>query len=271
MKYSAIYSTKVNLDLFDEIIIQYDKQDKSLPTFLEEHSDKHIVLSIADVDDFINSNQTIRLNAIFEKQPNFSIRFYEFCEMAPIDDLLQQCIEELRVPYFFGFKVSNFDQLHYLLEQGACAVYLTENICFDLVRAKALCSEHGAQIRVFPNVAQASVRQSPAHKKFFVRPEDVETYSDVIDILEFFGPTDRQNILHKIYTKGVWFGDLNDLILDLGIEFDSREIIPGFAAARKQCQRRCMRGERCTICDRVLSISKKLKEKEVYINYQKNN
>jgi hypothetical protein len=156
-----------------------------------------------------------------------------------------------------------------LCKQGVTEVYVGEDICFDLVRAKAVASSYGVQLRTFPNVAQCSVKQTPPLQKFFIRPEDVEEYSDCIDTIEFWGPQDRQNILLKIYKKGFWYGDLNELLLDLPLSFDSRRIIPGFARIRKSCDRKCMKGEHCNVCDHALSISKKLENNNFVLTAKK--
>jgi hypothetical protein len=183
---------------------------------------------------------------------------------------LEECFKELQVPFFTGCVATNFDQLNYLCSYGISDVYLAEEICFDLKRAKRICVNNNVQVRAFPNVAQSSITSIPALKKFFIRPEDIDVYSDVIDVLEFWGPADRQAILYKIYTKGVWFGDLQHLLLGFDISFDSRRIVPGFAPIRKVCQRKCMKGEHCSICDSIYNISKQLEDKNLIIKKKKN-
>jgi hypothetical protein len=175
------------------------------------------------------------------------------------------------MPYFFGFLITTFDQLNYIIDLGAKAVYLTEDICFELSSAKCLCEKHKVQIRAFPNVAQSSLKSAPALTKFFIRPEDVKYYEDVIDIFEFWGPLDRQFVLYKIYNKGLWFGDLKELILGLDIDFDSRRILPNFAELRKDCGRKCMKGKSCRICNSIFNISKLLEERHFIIRQNKNN
>lgn len=270
MKYAANYSNDIELTDFDEVIIVYDLQNEELITFLNQHPNQKVILSIYDINKYLANNGAELLNSLYEQYNNLSVRFFEVSKFEILNDNLADDLKKLNIPYFFGYVVTNFDQLQYLFTQGISEVYLAEDICFDLVRAKALCKQHGVQIRAFPNVAQASVKQGPALKKFFIRPEDVDIYSDCIDTLEFWGPFNRQAILLKIYKKGRWFGDLQDLLLDFDLSFDSKRIIPSFALMRKNCQRKCMKGDRCEVCDRILNISELLKEKRLIIKPKKN-
>lgn len=273
MKYCGRYSNKIDMSKFDEISIRYEGQNEELITFLQEHSNQTISLVILDIDQFYSNQVWEIVNAIHETYPEIVLKvcFGDIGHFALIDEKLLAGAQALKVPYYFGFIAVNFDQLNYLCEYGASEVYLAEDICFDLKRAKRICDRYGVKIRAFPNVAQASVKTSPAHKKFFIRPEDLETYSDVIDTIEFWGELDRQEIFYRIYRSGKWFGQLREIIADLNMEFDSRCIIPIFAESRKTCGRKCMKGDSCKICDSILSISRKLGDMNMIIKQKKNN
>lgn len=269
MKYAAHFSNKIELDVFDEIFIPYKQQEQSLPHFLKEHSTQRIILEISDINEFYGNKEWEYLNLVYQKYSNFIICFSAFCQFQELPELVIDCMKYLEMPYMTGMKVTNFDQLNYICEKGVCSVYLAEEICFDLRRAKWVCDRYGVQIRAFANVAQGCIRSGPAPKKFFIRPEDVEEYSDCIDIIEFWGPLDRQYILYRIYSKGFWYGDLNEIILDLNLPFDSRCIIPEFARIRKNCGRKCMRGGSCSICKKAYDFSKQLKTENRGFNYTK--
>lgn len=271
MKYAVNYLNRLKLENFDEIIIDYDKQDRELPTFLQEYSNKTIILSIKQInfEDFYNDKEWIKLNAIYEKNNNFIVRFSELGSFQEFNYFLQESIGELKMPYFVGFVVTNYDQLQYMFSQRVCAVYLAEEICFDLTCANGLCKQHKVQVRVFPNVAQSSIKAAPALKKFFLRPEDVELYSDVIDVLEFWGPLDRQEILAKIYKKGIWNNDLSALILDLDLPIDGRRMPPWFGAIRKDCRRECARTGGCNKCFNLLAVGKKMREHNTFFIQKK--
>lgn len=260
MKYCGRYSNKIDMSVFDEITIRYNGQNEELVTFLQEHSAQKVTLVVHDIGQFYTAKSWEVINAIHETYPewDFNVCFGEVAVFKAIDHTLAACANALSVPYYFGYVATNFDHLHHLCQNGACEVYLGEDICFDLVRARRVCDDYKVRIRTFPNVAQSSVRTGPDHKKFFIRPEDIEEYSDVIDVIEFWGDLNKQAIFHRIYKRGRWFGELKEIIADLNIEFDSRCIVPVFANVRKTCGRKCMKGDSCRVCDSILSISRKL-------------
>ena len=268
MKYCGRFSNKIDMKVFNEISIQYNKQDRNFIQFLQEHQGQRVIAVISDIEDFNNSEEWIKLNAIKKTMPDFdfAVCFSNPRKFEMINPVLKECFKNLEVPYFTGHVATNFDQLHYLCKEGVSDVYLGEEIGFDLRRAKAVASAHGVKIRVFPNVAQASVSTTPPLKKFFIRPEDAKAYEDCVDVFEFWGPLDRQKVLYKIYTKGFWRGDLKDLFLDFDLSFDSKRVMPEFAQSRKTCDRKCMKGYSCSICDLAYNISKKLEKEQLIID-----
>ena len=265
MKYCVNYSNRVNMTSFDEISIIYESQDSALIQFLQEHDTQKINLIVGNIPSFYENKEWIKLNAIKEKYPqyNFSICFGGHSAFYSIDDTLKECMMALQVPYYTGMYVNNYDQLHYLAQQGVSEVYLVEDMCFDLKRAKRVCAAYDIRIRAFPNVAQ-SYRGLTAEilplASFFIRPDDVSAYSEYIDVLEFYGPLDRQKIFYDIYTGGPWYGDLKDIIYSLPLSLDSMRIVPGFAHARINCKRECAKGGHCNICNNINNIEKKFKE-----------
>lgn len=273
MNYCGRYSNKINLSDFDEISIQYENQNTQLIDFLQEHKEQKIILIIKDIDLFIKTEEWNKLNLIYETYPeaNLTICFRDVHKFELLNPILENCFQYLKLPYFIGALATDFDQLHYLCNKGVSEVYIGENICFNMQKVKKIADKYGVKLRAFPNIAQCGIRETPAHKKFFIRPEDIKEYGQYIDTFEFWGPLDRQEILLKIYKKGYWFGDLKELILDFNLSLDSRRVLPNFATMRKDCGKKCMHGDRCKICDSIVNISKKLEEQELIIKIKNNN
>jgi len=71
----------------------------------------------------------------------------------------------------------------------------------------------------------------PSLKKFFIRPEDFELYSNYVDVFKFTASSANEiNLLYEIYTKDKkWFGKLSEIIKNYTSDEDSRFIIPKFA------------------------------------------
>lgn len=272
MKYCAKYSNNIDLTGFDEISIIHAKgEERQLIDFVIRHQAKKITVVVKNYFDFYKDEEWKMFNAIHSQYPEFNLNicFCEVCLFRSIDQELKTCMENLEIPYYTGFLAVNFDQLHHLCKHGVKEVYIGEEICFDLLRAERVASSYGATLRAFPNIGQSSVKDTPALQKFFIRPEDLEAYSQYIDTVEFWGPLNRQDILRRIYSKGKWYGDLQEIILDFDLSFDSMRIVPGFAQARINCDRKCMKGGRCKICNLTYDISETLKEKQLVISQKR--
>ena len=66
-----------------------------------------------------------------------------------------------------------------------------------------------------------------------------------------------------------WYGDLKEFLIGWNSNLDNRFIIPQFAEARLNCEKRCLKGHPCHVCERIIDISKKLKEGKVVVRYNK--
>lgn len=273
MKYCLQYANSSKLkNVAPEISILYDRQDTALLDFIKEHIHQRIILIIDKIEEFILGQEWQKLNAVHDAIPEaqLAVCFYQHKRVSTVDDKVAEIISKLNIPFFTGDLITTWDQLHYFLNLGVSDVYLAEDICFKLDAAKALCSSYGVQVRIFPNVAQSSIKSSPALKKFFIRPEDLSVYEPYVDIVEFWGPLERQDIYHHIYFNSrQWFGDLNEIIFDLNTPLDSRRIVPIFAPMRVKCDKKCMKNGKCRICDRIESLSHTLADKELIIKTKK--
>lgn len=256
----------------DELKIKYDDQDVQLIDFLERHSHQRTILDIQDIDSFNRLQEWRKLNAIKAKYPHFNIAlmFHPGSTRQVPKEMLDTINKLDNIPYFFEFFVTTWEQLHYLISLKVSDVYLTEDMCFELEAAKALCSAKGVSIRAFPNIAQSSVWDSPAPAKFFIRPEDLDFYSQYIDTIEFWGDPLKQDVFYHIYCVSKrWIGELNVIVADLNATFNNSGILPLFAQTRANCGKQCMRGKRCAICFKLDSLSNTLKDKGISVKVKK--
>ena len=272
MKYCLRYANDSKLKTTtEEISIQYNNELGNLVDFLMKHQEQRVIL-------IINDPQKIdykALEAVTQNYPtlNFAICFGEARRPTVVSKEIAVIIEDLKeanINFFMGDLITTGEQLQYYLELGVSDVYLTEDICFNLDAARRMCDRYGVQIRAFPNVAQSSIQASPALKKFFIRPEDVTYYESYIDVLEFWGDLERQDVFYLIYAKkGRWPGELKEIIYDFDASLDSRRTLPVFAPTRATCKKRCALGYPCHICDSIQNISQTMAEKGMYIKTPK--
>lgn len=265
MKYSFRYcnSIKQHLKAADEITIIYDRQDTALLDFLAEYNGQRIILVVEKVKDFEIHQEWKKLDAIHEKYPEYDIQVC-FGQEAPIEEVAA-ITANLSLPWFSTKPLVTWDQLHYYLGLGVAQVYIAEDLGFELEKVAALCRKYNAEIRVFPNVGQASIKQAPALTKFFIRPEDVDAYEPYIDTFEFWCEDAQQFIYRKIYENRLWYGELREIIKDFNSDIDSKRMMPLFGATRVNCGKRCLKGGHCNICGKIYDISKALEQSNMII------
>lgn len=263
MKYCLVLTDIPAIEKADEILLEYNRKNLKIIDYIKEHSNQRIILNISNLDEALQYKEIERLNAIYaENKLNFSIKLPKYNEK--IKDLLSN----LQIPFFFDWIITDWDELLGYIQLGVSDVYIGNNLGFELDKVAEVAHQNNVQIRVFPNVAQSSWKETSGLKKFFIRPEDVTFYSDYVDVFEFWGADlKKQEIFYKIYSKQEWFGSLNEIIYELNEELDSRYIIPRFAEKRVRCKKECLKGGKCQICDRIKELSHTLEEAHIIVDY----
>lgn len=264
MKYCISYNREFKfLDDIQELEIEYDRKDTTLPAFLEKYADKTIIISISTptaVAEFIEHNDMKLLEALFNKYHNIKLRF------NLQEKELLNIAKASSIPYFFYNFVDDWDTFVGILALRPSDIYITNEMGFSLKQIAEIAHAQHTAIRVFPNVAQSSWKETPALKKFFIRPEDIDIYAQYVDVCEFFGKRDKLNIYYDVYANDKeWFGDLKELIVDLDISLDSRRVVPAFARYRSKCRKRCQQGRPCAICDRIADLADTLENQDLLL------
>ena len=245
----------------DEFTIIYNKKNDSLIDFLEKFKDKRINLTI---EEKLTFSELKLLKTIWDKYLNFVLRIENY------DEEILEDITECGVPFFFSNRVNNWDEFLGLIELGVTDIYIVEDLCFELDKVSLIAHENNVKLRVYPNVAQSSWKYTPEIKKFWIRPEDIDIYSQYVDVCEFFGQDQHVSVLLDVYKKHKqWFGLLNEIIIGLKSNIDSRFIIPRFAEKRVRCGKECLKGGKCQMCERVISLSHALEDANLVVTIDK--
>lgn len=266
MKYCLKYNQKTyqspHIQDADELTIDFNRKDTTLLKFLDKYSDKRINMYVGD--EMYEEKDLHFLSELCKKYSNLYIKFGLHKE-----DKLEEIID-LGFPFFFSDLVNSWDLFLGLVECGVSDIYIVEELGFDLQRVAEVAHNEEVQIRVFPNVAQSSWEWENDLKKFFIRPEDIDSYSAVVDTIEFWGDEEKQDIYFTIYNKDKkWFGKLKEIIYNFNSDLDSRYIIPRFAEKRMNCHKECIKGGRCRRCDRIKQLSETLKDSELIVRIDK--
>lgn len=257
MKYCIPYSRTLKFDYYDEVDeykITFRKEDTTLPAFLEAHADKTIVIDVPSDQDEDGFNL---IKLLGQKYTNIIVSISAFLR-GYAEELKQESIK-----FMFSDYVRGWDQLQDYLDAGVCSVCVVEEICFSIKAIADVVHSYGATVRVFPNIAQSQSRSIPDVKKFFIRPEDTEKYEPYVDIYELFHQ-DNLNTYYEIYAKDKeWFGDLSEIIMSFYGHLDSRCVIDYFGEMRLDCDKRCLKGGACAICDRCVELAAAMEDKDL--------
>lgn len=268
MKYAIHYDKRLQcLNDTDEIILIYNKSNPSIIDFIKNEIKIETRL-ILDVTDFNNISNDLSIFAMCKKEhPNFALKL-NLAQNGIAPDLY-----ELNIDFFYSVFIDTWDKLLSIKNSGVSDVYITSDLGFSLDKVRKVLGDN-INIRIYPNVAQTSAYDTLSNKvnsiyKFWVRPDDLITYEKYIDIIEFFGPTEKQEVLFKIYKQGYWRGDLKDIILNFDKELGSSYIVPHFAERRSKCEKECFKGNKCNICGVVEELANTLKDKGIMIVQEK--
>ena len=258
MKYALTYHhSTFEKGLFDEVIIKYDKDNVNVISFAQEEAkDVRLVLNMRDYDwdyddDERNALPTIQMLA------NVHNNIAVMLNVGQAD--FAQELLKLGISFFYDKIAETWDELVSLVYAGVSDVYIGSELGFEIKDVSRVCHTHNVKVRVYPNIAQTSAPFKNMNKitAFFIRPEDMPLYENYIDIVQFFGPLDRQRVLHQIYNKQTWLGNLSEIIIGLDTDIKSSSIAPRFAEARLNCKKRCNQ-ERCTLCNNVQTFAQVL-------------
>lgn len=242
------------------------KNLNDLEEFCELHKNQRINLCIDDYEEAIN--KSILTYAIdFQKQHqiyNIYIRLPGYSDWS--DEIKK---DNINCKFYFNTKIVDWDTLLFYLDYGVTDVFITEAMGFELENIASIVHKYNAQIRVFPNVAQAAKKQTDGLLKFWIRPEDTDFYNNYVDVYEFYYDSyEKQLIYYDIYENDKkWSGDLQEIIIGLDKNINNTKLVPRFAYKRVRCNRKCMKGSECQICYHIYDLTNTLNKTPLEIMF----
>lgn len=258
MKYCINYIKRnfKYLNDIDEITIFFRPSDSSLIEFMLSHANQTINIFIQDEQDFIENNRIKLFKAIKNEHPelNFTLKISRYDENK--SNSIIKIIQEAEIPYFFNTGVRDWATFRGYLALKPCAMYITDNLGFEIKQCAEAAHAERVSIRIIPNAAQGTWDKAAGITKFFVRPEDVKVYESYVDVMELFGTPDMLATYYRIYAiDKKWFGDLGEIIINFNDSLDSRNLLPSFAERRLNCGQKCLKDFSCKICAAQKTLS----------------
>ena len=165
--------------------------------------------------------------------------------------------KELNVKYYYGFPIGSFYELQSLKALGVCYFRLTAPAFFQLDLVKKL----GIPVRAVPNVCYDAYfpHENGIHGQW-IRPEDVSTYDEYIEVFEFEdADLDKERALYRIYhDDGEWPGNLELIFTNLNYSVENKYLLKTDTLAKRRvvCGQRCQEGRSCGLCEMCLDFGK---------------
>lgn len=255
---------ELNIDLTNLKNIERDLEE-----FCQEHISQRINLIISNYNEAVDKGY---LPYIFDFQQEHK-EFKIYIRLPYIDEEYYPALKEKYkdMKFYLNIYARDYDTIQGLIAEGVSDIYLTEEICFDIENAAGVAHSSNVRVRVFPNIAQSSWERTSPLKKFWIRPEDVLYYENLVDTFEFIGTPKQQNTLYDIYVKDKrWDGNLKNLIEGLNEDINSMCLLPRFGEKRVRCRHRCQQCVDCQMCNIIVDLSKKLEENKIRVKIDNN-
>ena len=256
------------IDEASQIRIDYRPNDETLEKFIEIHPNQTIYIDIGTQKMFESAEMLKRFQAL-KQYPNWVLQLpvesISDKQIDKIDNIKFAALKDCCNRYMFTDIIGSWEVLQYIFQLKPCEVYITNILGFSLDRVKRLCDEYEIGVRVFANVAQSAWNGTPALKKFFIRPEDVEEYEKYTSGIEFQGDATIQEVMYKVYRRGYWYGDISEIIIGFEEELDSRRLPREFGEWRLKCGKRCITGGSCGLCRALRELADRLDKTDTVI------
>lgn len=237
--------------------------DETLEQFLENNADKHIYITIES--NIIKDITKMRKLQEIKKYDNWTLQIPIKLIMDDnyINETRFSAIKDCCNKYMFTDLIGQWEILQFIISLKPSEVYITNILGFDLVNINKVCG--GIGVRVYANWAQSAWDDSPSIKKFFIRPEDIVDYEPYVSGIEFIGDANVQEVVFGAYSRGYWYGDLNEIIIGFEDSLDSRRLPHEFGANRIQCGKRCIQGRSCNLCRVMHEFVERMEKTETQI------
>ena len=244
----------VELEKTDEIRLDY-KDKARLADFISEDKklDKNIYIYIQD--------ENIDWDELKSYAEIFNIK------IASSNTMLFRIIAQNDFKYLWSYPATTFQEIQSLKLLGVSEILIDGPLYFDLPQVKTLCGD--IELRVVAN--KCFNNNLPLRNGIcgtYIRPEDIEVYSEYIDHIEF----DTQDLqkeltLLKVYKYDQnWPGNLNILLDNLKENVDNRAFRENFAEYRINCRQVCQRDERCHFCQSSFNLINAVDKNRKYLN-----
>lgn len=259
------------IDEANQIKVMFRPEDETFGKYIEVNQDKRIYIEVNQVD-FFNHAEYGKLLMDLKKFKNWVLQIPLSLlideQTKTINNNRFNILQGICDKYMFTDLIGQWEVLQFVLSLHPEEVYITNILGFCLPDVRKVCGEVG--VRVYANWAQSAWDGTPAIKKFFIRPEDLQEYEMYVSGIEFQGDKTIQEVCYEVYKRGYWYGNLSELIIGLGDSLDSRQLPHNFGALRTECKKRCITGGNCSVCRSMIKFTEAMEKTNSEVVPRKN-
>ena len=245
MLFSVNYKSK-HKDQADEIKCSVN-QLGLIYKYIQDHPDKRYNIKADNLDD----------KAIEQIDIVKSITQSYTVECTKIKDMRKA--RSLGLNTYIKYPVTDWETFDNLSKLGVSDIYIDGPLGFQFDKLTA--ASNRPLIRVSPTVsANAAINPGSNLDSFFIRPEDLmTTYKSAIDVVDFnVSEQDIEDMLFKIYKRGTFYTNLEDLVDYVHYPVANPMIPSNFAEHRYNCGQKCkVPGHACRLCYREIVLLQK--------------
>ena len=181
-------------------------------------------------------------------------------------------LKENDINFYFSedYPCRSFKDLQsYVDSLGVSAVYIADDLCYDLPAVRRYC-DPAIRLRVVLNRVPITIT-SPSDPTIMVWiPQDFDLMDKYFDVAEFDCRKDKGYDFHKLdvlyrswFERHDWAGDMREICKGIPYRYVARTILPGTNEGKIKCGLGCVRhGWSCTKCSQILELSEHLVQKK---------
>lgn len=163
--------------------------------------------------------------------------------------------------FYFTDVYHTVEEIRLAIDKGVCDVIVGSPLTFNLKTLKYIFKD--LNIRVILDRIEDTYDDAPFGSQFFIRPEDLILYDNLIDYLVLV--TEKANIFFDVYKSGSWFGDMKELYPNMKVGAWNPGLSFMFTITRLQCKHNCAMASPCNVCENFIFMAANLKKNNMAI------
>ena len=257
------HSFEDHQELADEYNITFVNKPNNfdnLMEFISTHQEERFNIFINTSEYSFDYSKLKILNAIHKKL---------YFIISPVKEDIIKMFKENEIHFYFSpeYAARNFRSLEQLAKIGVSAVYIAEDLCYNLKKVRKACDKYNIELRWVLDLIPSTLPDKEKDVRSpIILPECMDEFSKYIDVCEFseIQSWARLETLYKIwFVKRQWRENLRAIYPELEIDIWNQCMIPDFNIYKMNCGYKCGYGSVCKKCNQFKEMADDLYSKNI--------